>query len=72
MIVEDMLGGGMDWRCGIGIYMHTKVYEITGYWGLLYSKENSSQYSVIIYTVKESEKEKKWFQLETEMLYDFL
>lgn len=54
-----MLGGGMDWRCGIGIYMHTKVYEITGYWGLLYSKENSSQYSVIIYTVKESEKEKK-------------
>ena len=43
--------GVWDW------YMHTEVRGMTGQWDLLYSTENSTQYSVIIYVGKESERE---------------
>ena len=37
--------------------MHTEEYGMTSQWGLLYSTENSTQYTVIIYGGKESERE---------------
>ena len=45
-------------RDGLGVWdwhLHTVVYAMTRV--LLYSTENSTQYSVIIYVGKESEKE---------------
>ena len=51
------MGGGMDWWFGIGIW--TQLYMkwmVTG--DLLYSTGNSTQYSVITYMGKESEKER--------------
>ena len=43
--------GVWDW------HMYTMVYEMVGQWDLLYSTGNATQYSVIIYMGKESEKE---------------
>ena len=37
--------------------MHTTVYKIDNQQGILYSTGNSTQYSVITYIGKESEKE---------------
>ena len=37
--------------------MHTELYGMIGLRDLLYSTENSIQYSVIIYVGKESERE---------------
>ena len=49
-------GGGMDWGFGIGI--HTRWYiEWLATGILLYSTENSTQYFVIIYVGKESERQ---------------
>ena len=56
----DRLGDGRD---GLGVWnwdMYTDVYGMTVQWGpadLLYSTENSTQYAVIIYVGKESERQ---------------
>ena len=55
-----MVTKGETWRGGIsqefGINTHTTIYEITNK-DLLYSTGNSTQYFVITYIGKESEKE---------------
>ena len=48
--------GGMDWEFGIGIGT-LRYMEWLANKDLLYSTENSTQYSVIIYVRKESERE---------------
>ena len=47
--------GGMDWGFGIGICT-LRSMECLANGDLMYSTENSVQYSVIIYLGKESEK----------------
>ena len=51
----EMLGGGINWEVGSGIYtlLHTKSVSNMD---LLYSTGKSTQYSVIAYMGKESEK----------------
>ena len=46
----------MNWKIGIGIYTLLYIKWITNR-DLLYSIGNSTQYSIITYTGKESEKE---------------
>ena len=48
--------GGMNWEIGIDIYILICIKWIINK-DLLYSTGNSSQYSVITYMEKESEKE---------------
>ena len=51
---------GVGRRDGLGVWdwhMHTDIYGMIGQWGLLYSTGNSTQYSVLIYVGKESERE---------------
>ena len=52
----DRFGGGMEWGFGIGKFTlrYVKWLAIRD---LLYSPENSTRYSVIIYIVKRSERE---------------
>lgn len=53
---EEMLGGGMHWEAGIGMY--TQLYtKSIGNRDLLYSLGKSIQCSVMAYMGKESEKE---------------
>ena len=52
----DSGGGGMDWRIW-DCHIHTEVYGMMANGDLLYSTGNSTQYSVIIYVGKESERE---------------
>ena len=55
-----MVTKGDRWGWGIRLWdwhMHTEVYGIIGQQGLLYSTNNSTQYYVIIYVGKESERE---------------
>ena len=52
---KGMGGGGVDWSVGIGICT-LRYMEWVANSELLYSTENSNQYSVIIYMEKESEK----------------
>ena len=49
---RGQLGEGDDWLGIWDWHMHTEVYGITGQW------ENFTQYSVIIYVGKESERER--------------
>ena len=47
-------------RDGLGVWdwpMHTVVYGMTAQWGPAVQQGNSTEYPVIIYMVKESEKE---------------
>ena len=53
---EGRRGGGTNWEIGIDIYTLLCIKQITNK-NLLYSTGNSTQYSVITYTGKESEKE---------------
>ena len=48
--------GGINWELGIHIYTLLWIKQITNR-DLLYSTGDSTQYSVIIYMGKESEKE---------------
>jgi len=53
----DRWGGGRE---GLGVWdwpAQTEVYGMIGQRHLLYSAENSTQYSVIIYMGKESDRE---------------
>ena len=47
-------GGEMDWEFGFGICT-LRYVELLANGDLLYSTENSTQYSVVIYVGKESE-----------------
>ena len=44
--------------------MHTLLYRMDSQWGPPYSTGNSTQYSVIIYMGKESEKEWIWVYIK--------
>ena len=52
----EMLGGGIKQKLGINIHTLLYIKQITNK-DLLYSTGNSTQYSVITYMRKESEKE---------------
>ena len=54
---QGVRGRGINWETGIQIYILLYVKQITNK-DLLYSTWNSTQYSVITYMAKESEKEK--------------
>ena len=49
-------GGGINWEIGIDIYTLLYIKQITNK-DLLYSTGNSTQYSVVTYTGKESKKQ---------------
>ena len=58
MVTEgEMLGGGIKWKVGSDIYtlLYTKLISNKD---LLYSTEKSTQYSVMAYVGKESEKKR--------------
>jgi len=48
--------GGMDWGFGIA-YAHTEEYGMSGPMGTCCIAQSSTEYSVIIYVGKESERE---------------
>ena len=51
-------GGGSGDRLGVwDWHMHTALYGMIGKWGPAVQYENPSQYSVMIYVGKESERE---------------
>ena len=50
------VGGGTNWEIGIDIYTLLYIKQITNK-DLLYSTENSTQYSVMAYMGKESKEE---------------
>ena len=53
---QGVRGGGINWEIGIDIYTLLYIKQITNK-NLLYSTGNSTQYSVMTYTGKESKKE---------------
>ena len=58
VIKGDRLGvGGMDWGFGTDDICTMRYMELLANRDLLYSTENSTQYSAIIYVGKESERE---------------
>ena len=58
MVTKGERGERINEEFGINIYIHTTTYKIINK-DLLYSPENSTQYSVKTRMGKESEKEKK-------------
>ena len=55
-MVTRVTGEGINWEIGIDIYTLLYIKQITNK-DLLYSTGNSTQYSVMAYMGKESEKE---------------
>ena len=56
MVPGGKAGGGINWRIGIDIYTLLYIKQRTNK-DLLYSTENSTQYSAMAYMGKQSKKE---------------
>ena len=57
MVTREWGWGGINWEIGIDIYTPLYIKLITNK-NLLYSTENSTQYSVMVYMGKESKKKR--------------
>ena len=64
-----MVGGGMDWEFRTDICT-LRYMELLHSGDLLYSMENSTQYSIIIYLGKESERE--WMREHVKLNHFFV